>query len=160
MISRTKFFEQFLDGTTGRLELRRMKWRPQKSAYQMLERFFTRSITELEDFASNGAGDVFHGVNLRDNSGAARKENIMEIVGAAMDIDFKKTPQAEVDGLLAVSIFEPTILVSSGGGYHGYMFFDAPLTATEENINIVEGISKGLARHFGGDYTHDVTRIL
>jgi D5-like protein len=163
MITRSEFFEELLRGTTGRLELRRMKWNPRKNgkgAYDMLERWFSRDITELEAFASNGGGDIFHGVNIRDDSGEARKKNISEIVCAAVDIDFKTTPKEQADEALATSIFAPTFLVNSGNGYHGYWLLNAPLAATEENISLIEAINKGLAQQFGGDYTHDATRIL
>jgi len=163
MITRAEFFEELLRGTTGQLELRRMKWNPRKhdkGAYDMLERWFSRDIAELEAFASNGGGDIFHGVNIRDDSGEARKKNIREIVCAEVDIDFKTTTQEQADELLAISIFEPTVFIGSGNGYHAYWLFDTPIPATEETINLIEAINKGLAQQFGGDYTHDVTRIL
>jgi len=163
MITRTKFFEELLRSTAGQLELRRMKWNPNKNGkggYDMLERRFGRDVVELEAFASNGGGDIFHGVNIRDGSGAARKENISEIVAAIADIDFKNTPKEKADEALATSIFEPTFLVHSGNGYHAYWLLDAVVRATEESINLIESINKGLSQHFSGDYTHDVTRIL
>jgi len=163
MITRAEFFEELLRGTTGQLELRRMKWNPRKhdkGAYDMLERWFSRDIAELEAFASNGGGDIFHGVNIRDDSGEARKKNIREIVCAEVDIDFKTTTQEQADELLAISIFEPTVFIGSGNGYHAYWLFDTPIPATEETINLIEAINKGLAQQFGDDYTHDVTRIL
>jgi hypothetical protein len=163
MITRSEFFEELLRGTTGRLELRRMKWNPRKNgkgAYDMLERWFSRDVAELEAFASNGGGDIFHGVNIRDDSGKARKKNICEIICAEVDIDFKTTPKEQADETLATSIFEPTFLVNSGNGYHGYWLLNTPLAATGENISLIESINKGLAQQFGGDYTHDATRIL
>jgi hypothetical protein len=158
MISRDEFFQTFLSGTTGRMELRRMKWRAQKNRYDMLERLFSRDLTEMETFSRNGGGDIFHGVNLRDDSGTAKKRNISEIVAAAIDVDFKKTPKENVDEILAT--IEPTFLIGSGGGYHGYFMLNHPVPANDENVNLIESINKGLARHFGGDYTHDITRIL
>lgn len=140
-----------------------MKWNPRKNdkgGYDMLKRLFSRDVTELETFARNGGGDIFHGVNLRDDSGTARKANIHEIVCAQADIDFKTTPKEQADEALAVSIFDPTVLVNSGNGYHVYWLLEAPLPATEENTNLVENINRGLAEQFGGDFTPDVTRIL
>src|SRR5262249_61596004 len=79
MTTRLEFFEELLRGTSGRIELRRMKWNPRKNdkgGYDMRERLFSRDVTELEAFAHNGGGDIFHGVNLRDGSGEARKGKI------------------------------------------------------------------------------------
>src|SRR5262245_2742215 len=163
MTTRNEFFEELLRGTSGRIELRRMKWNPRKNdkgGYDMLDRLFSRDIAELEAFAHNGGGDIFHGVNLRDDSGEARKANISEIVCAQADIDFKTSPKEQVDEALTVSFFEPTFLVNSGNGYHAYWLLDAPLPATEDNIALIEKINRGLAEQFGGDFTHDVTRIL
>src|SRR5262245_10720108 len=114
MITRIEFFEELLRGSTGKIELRRMKWNPRKTdkgGYDVLERLFSRDLTELEAFAHNGGGDVFHGVNLRDDSGDARKANIHEIVCAQADIDFKTTPKKQVDEALAVSILDPTFFI-------------------------------------------------
>src|SRR5215831_11074447 len=163
MTTRTEFFEELLQGTSGRLELRRMKWNPRKNdkgGYNMLERLFSRDVAKLEAFAHNGGGDIFHGVNLRDDSGEARKVNIFEIVCAQADIDFKTASKEQVDEALAISFFEPTFLVNSGNGYHAYWLLDAPLPATEDNIALIENINRGLAEQFSGDFTHDVTRVL
>ena len=163
MTTRTEFFEELLRGTTGRIELRRMKWNPcknDKGGYDMRERLFSRDPAELEAFARNGGGDIFHGVNLRDDSGESLKVNIQEIVCAQADIDFKTTPKEQADEALAVSIFDPTLFVNSGNGYHAYWLLDSPLPATEENTSLIENINRGLAEQFGGDFTHDVTRIL
>jgi putative DNA primase/helicase len=162
-MNRAQFFEELLQGTTGKVELRRMKWNPRKNdkgGYDMLERLFSRDLAELEDFAHNGGGDIFHGVNLRDDSGFARKANICEIVCAQADIDFKDTPKETVDEALAVCICEPSVLVTSGNGYQAYWLLDLPLLATAENIALIENINRGLAEQFHGDFTHDVTRIL
>src|SRR5262245_21267313 len=163
MTTRNEFFEELLRGTSGRIELRRMKWNPRKNdkgGYDMLERLFSRDVAKLEAFAHNGGGDIFHGVNLRDDSGEARKANISEIVCAQADIDFKTASKEQVDEALAISFFQPTFLVNSGNGYHAYWLLDSALPATEDNIAVIENINRGLAEQFSGDFTHDVTRIL
>jgi len=50
-MTRTEFFDELLRDTTGQLELRRMKWNARKNGkggYDMLERLFSRDVTELE----------------------------------------------------------------------------------------------------------------
>lgn len=140
-----------------------MTWNPRKNergGYNVNETMFSRDMTELLGFSSNGGGDVFHGVNLRDESRSGKKDGVAELICVASDIDFKTTPEAAADAGLAAFPLDPSMVVNSGNGLHVYWLFTSALRATTENVQLVEGISKGIADSLGGDHVQDVSRIL
>lgn len=54
-----------------------------------------------------------------------------------------------------------SIIVLSGGGYHGYWLLDAPFPVTADNMHHVENTLKGLAQRVGADKkATDITRVL
>jgi putative DNA primase/helicase len=157
------FFQLFLEGTTGNIELRRLIWNAGEGKYGPLkDRLFCRDLARLAEFSANGAGDVFHGINPRKpGRSTGAKEDISEIVCVASDIDFKTTPRDKANQ--AIKNFSPrhTMAIGSGNGLHLYWFLKVPLIVRGvEEIDLAEGISKGIAGILGGDHTHDVTRIL
>src|SRR5262245_46407961 len=130
MMTRTEFFKELLRGTTGNIELRRLVWNARKNKYDgAAERIFSRDIAELENFSRNGGGDIFHGTNLRDESGQGKKNSIREIVCVTADIDFKTIAKQEANDAIKHFPLEPTIKIASGNGYHLYWLLNAPLRA-------------------------------
>ncbi len=74
---------------------------------------------------------------------------------------------ADVDGgasdenLARVKSISPSIIVKSGGGYHGYLLLDKPLLITEDNREDVKRTLKGIAKHVGSDpHVAELARVL
>lgn len=160
--------ERVLHGTTGNIELRRMVWNPNakdgKGKYgSPTERLFTRDLRKIEDFIKNGAGDVFHGTATRKpDAETGTKDDVDEIVCLTVDVDFKVTPQEDLEKTLQEFPCVPTLIVDSGNGRHLYWFLKAPILLNGDagKVEIVEAINRGLGRIFSGDHTHNIDRIL
>lgn len=74
---------------------------------------------------------------------------------------------ADVDGgasdenLARVKALNPSIIVKSGGGYHGYLLLDRPLLITDDNREDVKRTLKGIAKHVGSDpHVAELARVL
>lgn len=102
--------------------------------------------------------NVYFGVATREY-GKGTKESILNIPAVWVDIDFKQTPMEKAVELLGQFPLEPSIMVSSGGGWHLYWLLKKP--ATRNMIPLVETINKHLAICLGGDLgSSDAARIL
>ena len=160
-----RFFSTFLAGTSGELELRRMTFDPtlgERGRYTAPESIVSRDMETLLAFSTNGGGDIFHGINSRKPGIVnAEKKDIAEVVCIGGDVDFKTTSKEVFERNLLKFPHPPTGIVDSGNGRHLYWLLKAPLVVEgAEQIELAEGISKGIARRLGGDSTYDVTRIL
>jgi len=90
----------------------------------------------------------------------SRKEEVVEIVTAHLDVDeHDVTKQSEVFGRLIDFKPTPGIVVFSGGGFHAYWPLDK--TLGRDGIDKVENINRALIKRLGGDDgTHDCVRLL
>ena len=79
---------------------------------------FVRGSGEILKWSrEHGASyDCYFGVATRNGSGT--KEANRELVVVHVDVDFKNTPQAKADNLLAGFALPPTYRIASCGGYH------------------------------------------
>jgi AAA domain-containing protein len=157
------FLEAFYSGVEGVPELRRMTWDNARRRYSNPESLFSTNMSDLVRFATTGRGDVFHGVSTRkpgEQSGI--KENCFEALGIHTDVDFKETPEERFKERLEAFPHKPTIIVYSGNGAHGYWLFENPLRIddSEEKRDFIEAVNRGVAKAFGGDDIHDITRVL
>jgi hypothetical protein len=57
-------------------------------------------------------------------------------------------------------ICPPTLMVDSGCGLQSWWQLAAIMPATPENVALVEGIGRTLARNYGGDSVFDIARIM
>lgn len=103
-----------------------------------------------------GRGLFFCVSTIRDRE-KRNKENVVEIPGLWTDIDFKdvkETPDTILKRLKTLPL-PPSLIVSSGNGYHVYWCFKEPLTVNiidgTETIERVEAALKLLADLVGGD---------
>ncbi len=166
MSTLNKLFARLLKDTTGNIELRRMVWNPEKGNTgrydEPVDRLFSHDIKELVNFASNGDGDVFHGINLRRiESLTGRRKDISEVVCVTVDVDFKNTSQIDFESILDSFPHKPSVILNSGNGRHLYWFLKIPLIINSEaELERPEGISKGLAVIFKGDHTFNADRVL
>ena len=75
------------------------------------------------------------------------KDNVKDIPGVWVDLDFKrfKGGREEAEERLRSFPFEPSILVSSGGGWHAYWKFDQPQKPSEDSIRLLKYFTEVLA---------------
>ena len=68
------------------------------------------------------------------------KDNVKDIPGVWADLDFKRfeASMEEAEERLRRFPFEPSILVSSGGGWHAYWKFDQPQKPSEDSIRLLK----------------------
>lgn len=159
------FFEMFLRDTAGDIELRRMTWQAQNGSdgrYAQPVSIASRNLNDLLKFSANGGGDIFLGINTRKPGVTnAQKEEVCEITCIATDVDFKSVSKPAFERALLSFSHKPTAIINSGNGRHLYWILSQPIVVQgPKDIELAEGISKGIAKHLGGDSTHDVTRIL
>lgn len=102
--------------------------------------------------------NIYFGVATR-REGEGTKDSIVEVPAVWTDIDFMSTSQDDAVKKLERFQLKPSIVISSGNGYHVYWLLKIP--AQRDNIKDVEEINKGLALHLGGDRAaFDASRIL
>jgi Protein of unknown function (DUF3987) len=162
------FFNLFLEHTTGNIELRSMVFVPATGKYdsdpRSIRKIFSRNIQNLREFIQRqeDGRDVFHGVYLRRlGASSGKKEDIAEAICIGADVDFKVVPQDRAKRSINLLALKPNLIIHSGNGYHPYWFLNEPFEIRgDDEISIVEGIGKGLAKQLGGDSVQDVARIL
>ena len=104
--------------------------------------------------ARHGEANLYFHVNGLRSHVANRKASKADVSTALfvhVDID---DPDAE-DHLLSFSP-PPTVVVFSGGGYHGYW----KLRETTDDLPRVEAVNMAVAKALGGDNCHNVDRIM
>jgi hypothetical protein len=75
------------------------------------------------------------------------------------DVDLKATPDAYQR--LIGAIVPPSIVVKTGGGYHGYWMLTEPLQITDDNRESIKQTLKGMAIALGSDTTvADLARVM
>jgi hypothetical protein len=122
---------------------------------------FSREKAALEAFIDGGIADkqnVYFGVLGREGKAGA-KENVKEAHCLWADIDFKDLQEgkAEADGIVATFDHSPSLLISTGGGYHLYWFLDKPTV----DLARVERILKGLVPRLKADIkAAEIARVL
>lgn len=137
----------------------------------------TRDATKIREFVSKwdiaGRATYFCTATLklkpnrivRGAGGSERcEENIGEIVGLHSDIDFKNVaiPPADILRLLKNLRCQPTIIVNSGHGLHGYWLFREPI-GTDLGADITNRIITArikLAAVLAGDPVQDICRLM
>lgn len=133
-----------------------------------------------------GAVDTYVRITPIEHALKGRKRGLAEhsvsLPGVWVEIDVNGTPDGnggvkrdacptfEAAEEIAGCVLEPTMLVGSGGGVHGYYLFDKPLLLDDDDARaraaaLVEGWQRRLRneakeRHAGLDSTHDLARVL
>lgn len=122
-------------------------------------RLFTRDLEKIRAFIkSHIAEDVFFGVATRKGRNGS-KAGTSELRVLWADLDWKDLTggKAEADKRISEFSLKPSIIVSSGHGYHLYWILKKPLKADLK----IEGYLKGIASALGADSgATDIARIL
>ena len=122
-------------------------------------RLFTRDLEKIRAFIkSHIAEEVFFGVATRKGKNGS-KAGTSELRVLWADIDWKDFAggKNEADKRISEFSLKPSIIVSSGYGYHLYWILKKPLKAGLE----IEGYIKGIASAVGADRgATDIARIL
>jgi hypothetical protein len=151
-----EFFEALYGGDLGGryLEIRALSPPTQRFCTTIDE-----AVTAIPEVVSK---NVYFGVGLRDEP-KGTKEHTVVIPGLWVDLDVKSPEQEqEVIALLGRFEHKPSVVVKSGGGFHGYWLFREPeeLTSLEDCARI-EQYLRGMAEVLGGDpVVAEIARVL
>ena len=148
-IGRQIFLSEVFSGCEGHIEIRILP--------EGVQGFFPIDDPKgMDAFVSKHIErNIFFGVATRNGHGGT-KADIVDIPGVWVDIDFKDTSREKADKLLSECPLQPTFIVESGGGYHGYWLFKEP----EQDIEVIELINRQLQGYFGSDSVYNADRIL
>lgn len=146
-----RFFQTAFESCGGFIEIRLLPSRRQ--------RFFrVEKAAEGAAWAVRQRGHVYFGVATRDGKGGG-KDNIVSIPAVWSDVDFKTTPREELRETARRLPFRPSLVVSTGGGFHLYWLLRKP--AAREDLPTVEAVNRRLAELVGGDLAAcDAARVL
>jgi hypothetical protein len=153
-------FKSYFAEHKGHIEIRIMK----RDDKNLTRGFYGIDEIAKKDFKDN---DTYFGVCPRATNKDGTKKNIQYITALWADIDYgekghrKKskfdTLEQAMSSIKALRQ-QPSIIVSSGGGFQPYWLLREPLKI--ENVNEVEGIMKGMSEVLGGDNVQNIDRIL
>jgi len=144
------FFQRLFGKTNGLIEIR---------ALPSGRQIFNRELKKLLAFIqAHIYEDVYFGVATR-KGGDGSKAGVLEIPALWADMDWKDLigGKAEADRRIENFPLRPTVIISSGHGYHLYWFLKKPIIASPE----IEGFLKGIAISLGADTSAaELARIL
>jgi putative DNA primase/helicase len=113
--------------------------------------------------------EVYVGVNPRVDQ-ASGKENVQWLAAFHAEVDYGQVGHAKkpahntyADALAAIKAFNipPTLVIHSGGGFHGYWVLNEPVNVSEIGLDALESINKALiSRVIADSGTHNINRIL
>lgn len=117
----------------------------------------------------NDSYNIYYGVATRKNEKGGSKKDCGYLPAIYIDIDcdsesrksktYFKTKREVID-LIALLDFGESLIVDSGNGIHLYWLFKEPIQLNSGYDEMLEELMKNLSLIFGGDATHDVSRIL
>lgn len=94
--------------------------------------------------------ELYFGVALRKSTKDGTLENCGGLPALFCDLDFKSTSEAEVRAKLDRFPLQPSVIVSSGGGWHCYWILREPLDLSTE-LDHAYSLLRCLALKLGGD---------
>jgi len=120
-------------------------------------RLFTRDLGDVRRFVEGHSDQsLYFGVATRERGGD--KAHCRDIPALWCDVDFKTTPEPRARESMKSLTMTPSIVVSSGGGWHLYWLLAEPTSASDVRI---EPTLRGLARALGGDRAAaEIARIM
>jgi len=160
-----EFFQALFQGTRGYIEVRTVS--PTKEVKQYFYR--TTSIDRLVSDITNQDlfpellkdTNIYFGVCPR-RGRKGKEEDICQVTSLWTDIDCESSKERE-EQLEKLRSFNPSpsILVSSGRGYHAYWLLNKPYSInTRGDLLNIKGYIKGLSIALNGDSAFDLSRVL
>jgi len=144
------FFERLFGKTNGLIEIR---------ALPSGKQIFTRDLEKLLAFIQTHINEnVYFGAATRKGRDGS-KAGVLDVRALWADMDWKDLVggKAEADRRIENFSLKPSIIVSSGHGYHLYWLLRKPVKASME----IEGFLKGIAFALGADPSAaELARIL
>lgn len=158
----TQFLNNIFQETEGYIEIRAIKDKsPKQFFYNSPEEI---DVDKLKKLNTRGYNIYFSTCTRREKSG--KENDVYEVPGIWIDVDGKdhggkEQAKEHIDKVARGTGICPSITVDSGGGYHLYFLLKEPeVIQGEEDIQRVKGYVKGISSLFGGDHTHDLSRVL
>ncbi len=133
----SSFLSRIFHETKGLIEIRCLPSRAQ---------LFSRDMGEIERFIESHMNEnVFFGVCTRRTT-SGTESDVLEVPCLWADLDFKDYPggRAEAETVMGKFPLKPSIIVSSGHGFHLYWILNKPIQPTLEVKARVKGIAKAL----------------
>jgi hypothetical protein len=161
MISQQRFFETLFEDTKGYIEIRTIdnEGKVKQSWYKTEEiRKLVRELRKPQYLRTN----VYFGVCARDSQ-EGKEKNVCQVNCFWIDIDAKNIKEkGAIKKKLDVFLPEPSIIVSSGRGYHCYWLLKKPeKIKSQEDIDRLKGFNRGLAQELRADtQAIDLSRVL
>ena len=158
-----EFFQALFEGTERYIEIRTIDHANEVKQYFYQTTDVERLITYLADdnLPSFKDTNVYFGVCPR-RERQGKEENVGQLNSLWADLDCE-TMKEKVKALKILERFQfpPSIIVSSGNGFHCYWLLSKsyPIKDNEEKLN-AKGYLKGLALALNGDKTFDLCRNL
>lgn len=132
----------------------------------------TATFTDVEAMrdwihARNGKENLYFSVNPTKTEMAKKSTKADVSVMAALHVDcdprsgedFERERQRILRALQA-SVFKPTVIIDSGGGYQAFWKLRQPVAVTVDNLEELEGYNRELEIQLGGDHCHNIDRIM
>jgi len=155
-----EFFQTLFKGSKGYIEIRSIdpKGKVKQDWYEVSE--LDRLLYELEKPQFKRVNTYFGVCPRRTKKGTEKdvsQANCLWVDLDAKDREEKRSIETKLDDFDP----PPSIIISSGHGYHCYWLFDKPEEITSyQDILRVKGYNKGLAEELKGDKGIDLSRIL
>jgi len=119
---------------------------------------FVARHREVIDFAKQERANVYFGVCPRPKRGDSRDDQIQTVRCLWCDMD-NVTADKAVAQWEKARVPQPSIVVSSGGGIHGYWLLDRD-TRSAKGRALITALLPQFYRSFGGDHVQNLSRIL
>ena len=119
---------------------------------------FLSRHAEIASLARHERANVYFGVCPRPKQGDGCDKCIATVRCIWCDID-NVTVQDAIDRWDAAQIPQPSIVVNSGYGVHGYWLLDRDLTSREERFQLT-AMMRVFYESFGGDHVQNVSRLM
>ena len=113
---------------------------------------------DLTTFAKRTRANIYYGVCPRSKEGDADDQSIQTVRCIWCDIDCISLDQA-VGRWQEAGIPNPSIIVSSGAGIHGYWLLERDLHSDEDRAEL-RAILPGFYASFGGDHVQNLSRVM
>ena len=119
---------------------------------------FVARHDELIVFAERKRANIYFGVCPRPEAGDSNDQSIQTVRCVWCDIDSVTAEEAQIRWS-AADVPQPSIIVRSGTGIHGYWLLEENLTSPEEQAQF-GAMLPCFYKSFGGDHVQNLSRVM